>query len=96
MIVSLHRFAEQELNEAAAYYERETAGLGVAFLAEAQRCCDAILEYPEAGQVVVGAVRRRLLRRFPYALLYTIRPNAIRILAVMNLKRRPGYWVGRS
>ena len=96
MIVSFHRLAEQELNESAQYYERESPGLGAAFLAEAQRCCDAILEYPEAGQVAVGAVRRRLLRRFPYALLYAIRPNAIRILAVMNLKRRPGYWVGRS
>jgi hypothetical protein len=36
VIVSFHRFAEQELNETAAYYERERAGLGVAFLAEAQ------------------------------------------------------------
>ena len=96
MIVSFHRLAEQELNEAAQYYERESAGLGGAFLAEAQRCCDAILQHPEAGQVAAGAVHRRLFRRFPYALLYTIRPNAIRILAVMNLKRRPGYWVGRA
>jgi toxin ParE1/3/4 len=96
VIVSFHRLAEQELNEAAQYYERESSGLGAAFLAETQRCCDAILEYPELGQLAVGAVRRRLLRRFPYALLYTIRPNAVRILAVMNLKRRPGYWVGRS
>jgi plasmid stabilization system protein ParE len=96
VIVSFHRFAEQELNDAAQYYERESPGLGAAFLAEAQRCCEAILEYPEAGQVGAASVRRRLLRRFPYALLYTIRPKAIRILAVMNLKRRPGYWVGRS
>ena len=96
MIVSFHRLAEQELNEAAQYYERESPGLGAAFLAEAQRYCDAIVEYPEAGQIAAGVVRRRLLRRFPYALLYTIRPNAIRTLAVMNLKRRPGYWVGRS
>ena len=96
MIVSFHRLAEQELNEAAGYYERESPGLGVAFVAEAQRCCDATLEYPEAGQGATGAVRRRLLRRFPYALLYTIRPNTIRILAVMNLKRRPSNWVGGS
>jgi plasmid stabilization system protein ParE len=96
VIVSFHRLAEQELNEAAQYYERESPDLGAACLAEAQRCCDAIAEYPEAGQIAAGVVRRRLLRRFPDALLYTIRPNAIRILAVMNLKRRPGYWVGRS
>ena len=43
MIVSFHRLAEQELNEAAHYYERESAGLGGAFLAEAQRCCDESL-----------------------------------------------------
>ena len=96
MIVSFHQIAEQELNEAAQYYERESPGLGAAFLTEAQRCCDAIIEHPEAGQVAAGAVHRRLFGRFPYALLYTTRPNAIRILAVMNLKRRPAYWVGRS
>ena len=33
---------------------------------------------------------------FPYALLYTVKPDGIRILAVMNLKRRPAYWVGRE
>jgi plasmid stabilization system protein ParE len=95
VIVSFHRLAEQELNDTAQYYERESPGLGAAFLAESQRCCDAILEFPQSGAVAAGAVRRRLLQRFPYALLYTIRPNAIRILAVMNLKRRPGYGVGR-
>ena len=46
--------------------------------------------------VLVGAVRRRLLRRFPYALLYKIKPDGIRVLAVMNLKRRPTYWIGRE
>ena len=50
----------------------------------------------EAGRALVGNVRRRLLRRFPYGLLYTLKPDAIRVLAVMNLKRRPAYWVGRE
>jgi toxin ParE1/3/4 len=45
---------------------------------------------------VRGAIRRRLLRPFPYAILYTVRNDMVRILAVMNLKRRPGYWIGRS
>jgi hypothetical protein len=46
--------------------------------------------------VLRGEVRRRLLRRFPYALLYKIKPDSIRILAVMNLRRRPSYWLGRD
>jgi len=94
--VSFHRLAERELNEAAQYYELERPGLGSAFLSEVQRCLRAISENPEAGRALVGKVRRRLLRRFPYGLLYTLKPDAIRVLAVMNLKRRPAYWIGRE
>ncbi len=96
MAVSFHELAERELNDAAQYYGQKQSGLGAAFIADVRRCSDAILEYPEAGPIVRGTVRRRLCRRFPYALLYTIRPDVVRILAVMNLKRRPAYWAGRS
>jgi toxin ParE1/3/4 len=91
-----HRLAEHELNEAAQYYDLEDPGLGGAFLDEVDRCLDSIQAHPEAGVILRGDVRRRLLRRFPYALLYKIKPTGIRILAVMNLKRRPTYWIGRE
>ena len=91
-----HRLADRELNEAAQYYELENPGLGSSFLKEVDRCLQTIEEHPEAGVILRGSVRRRLLRQFPYALLYKIKPSSIRILAVMNLKRRPTYWVGRE
>ena len=91
-----HRLADRELNEAAQYYDLENPGLGASFLLEVDRCLQSIEDHPEAGVILRGVVRRRLLRRFPYALLYKIKPNSIRILAVMNLKRRPTYWVGRE
>jgi plasmid stabilization system protein ParE len=93
---SFHELADRELNEAAQYYELETPGLGLAFVNEVERCVRSISQHPEAGTAVQGPVRRRLLRRFPYALLYSIKPDGIRILAVMNQKRRPTYWVGRQ
>ena len=96
MVLSFHELAERELNDAAQYYDREQAGLGAAFIADVQRCTDAILEHSEAGLVIRGRVRRRLCRRFRYGVLYTIRPETVRVLAVMNLRRRPMYWVGRS
>jgi plasmid stabilization system protein ParE len=96
VIVSFNPLAERELNDAAQYYELESQGLGAAFLSEIERCCASIVDHPEAGRVIRGAVRRRLVPRFPYAILYTLRPDAVRIVAVMNLKRRPGYWVGRA
>ncbi|HZT77571.1 MAG TPA: type II toxin-antitoxin system RelE/ParE family toxin [Vicinamibacterales bacterium] len=96
MIVSFNSLAEQELNDAAQYYDLESAGLGAAFLNEVGRCCASIVERPEAGYAVVGAVRRRLIPRFPYAVLYTLRPEVVRVVAIMNLKRRPTYWLGRT
>ena len=91
-----HRLAEHELNEAAQYYDLEDPGLGSFFLEEVDQCLQSIEAHPEAGAILGGSVRRRLLRRFPYALLYKIKASGIRILAVMNLKRRPTYWVGRE
>ncbi|MEP7306395.1 MAG: type II toxin-antitoxin system RelE/ParE family toxin [Acidobacteriota bacterium] len=96
MIASFHDLAKVELNEAAQYYERESPGLGVAFVAEVERCTVAILQHPEASPFVTRAIRRRLLRRFPYGLLYRVSAEHVRILAVMNLKRRPAYWVDRA
>ncbi|HET9856079.1 MAG TPA: type II toxin-antitoxin system RelE/ParE family toxin [Methylomirabilota bacterium] len=91
-----HPLADHELNEAAQYYDLENPGLGAAFLQEVDRCLESIQAQPEAGATLRGTVRRRLLRRFPYGLLYKSQPSGIRILAVMNLKRRPMYWVGRE
>ena len=94
--VSYHRLARRELNEAAQFYNSESSGLGLAFLDEAERCIQAIVNYPEAGSLIIGLIRRRLVLRFPYAILYTIKQDGLQVLAVMNLKRRPMYWVGRE
>lgn len=96
MVVTFNELAESELNDAAAYYETEQPGLGAAFLVEVERCTQAIVDFPLAAPEVLHPVRRRLCDRFPYALLYEASGREIRILAVMNLHRRPNYWVGRS
>lgn len=94
--LEFHRLSNRELNETAQYYDLENPGLGSSFLEEVDRCLKSIETHPEAGMILRGSVRRRLLRRFPYALLYKIKPSGIRVLAVMNLRRRPTYWVGRE
>ena len=94
--VTYHRLACRELNEAAQYYESESPGLGAAFLDEVERCTQTIVNFPEAGPLITKTIRRRIFPRFPYALLYSIKPDRVRVLAVMNLKRRPMYWIGRE
>lgn len=93
--VVFHDIAEEELNEAAAYYARARPGLGDAFLAEVQRAVDELLVTPLAGTLVDKEVRWWLVRRFPYSVLYRVRDDHIRILAIAHQKRRPFYWRGR-
>jgi hypothetical protein len=69
MVVSFHELARLELNEAARYYESESTGLGQVFITEVERCANEIVQYPEAGVVVRGSIRRRLIRRFPYGVV---------------------------
>jgi toxin ParE1/3/4 len=94
--VSFHPMAEQELNDAASYCNAQSPGLGYAFLDEVQRAVEQILEHSEAAPVVNRLVRRKLVPRFPYGVMYSLTPDSIRALAVANLKRRPFYWRGRE
>jgi toxin ParE1/3/4 len=87
--------AEEEMLEAAAYYASQAEGLGHNFLAAVQQAAARIVGNPRLGQIVRGDIRRRLLRRFPFGLLYRIDPEEIVIIAVMHLRRRPEYWADR-
>jgi plasmid stabilization system protein ParE len=88
--------ARAELLEAIHYYESENPGLGAAFLASVNEGIEQLQTFPEAAPALYGKVRRKTIRRFPYSLLYSIRERDLRILAVMNQKRRPFYWWGRK
>ena len=82
--------ARLELATAVDYYDSEYPGLGQALAREARRLCDLIAEEPLVGQVVRPGIRRRLLRRFPYAVLYSLDDDEILIVAVAHQSREPG------
>ena len=84
--------AEQEMLEAARFYESQTAGLGIDYLSEVERAVQTIAESPTKCPVIEGELRRRLIRRFPFGILYRIEPEEIVIIAVAHLRRKPWYW----
>ena len=88
--------AARELQGAVRYYELELAGLGQQFKQEVRRAVRRIAEYPEAWSIEHGSIRRCLLHRFPYKLLYAIRGELIIILAVAHQHRKPDYWIERA
>ena len=88
--------AAREMAEAAQWYERRTPGMGETFLKQARAAAEFIVSLPESGEELPKGFRRKLLRQFPYAIIYTIDPGELVIHAVAHLHRRPGYWLRRD
>lgn len=93
--VFVHEAAEAEINEAADFYDIESPGLGGAFIDEIDRAICHIIKFPGAAPVAASQVRKKVLLRFPYSMLYSVSSDEIRVLAVAHQKRRPFYWHGR-
>ena len=88
--------AEDEMTEAALFYESRSVGLGNDFLDDVQRAVDRLCEYPYSGELVDTNLRRTLLHRFPFNLIYGIERQSIVIIAVATMAARaPGYWRSR-
>jgi plasmid stabilization system protein ParE len=87
--------AEQELLEAALFYEKQARGLGKNFMEEVYQSIDTIVNFPLNSQKLTADIRRKLLKRYPFGVLYRIDNETIVIIAVMNLKRKPFYWLNR-
>lgn len=96
MNVIFHKDAEAELNDAADFYEARRRGLGMALVSEVYLAIQRIQHYPLAWPVMEHTIRRALVRRFPYGIIYIARNDCIYILAVMHLHRSPNYWETRK
>ena len=86
-----------DLDVAAAYewYERERAGLGLQFLDQLATTYDRIAQDPLGYQDLESGVRRALLRRFPYAVYFTVEADVAVVLAVLHMGRNPAEWQRR-
>ena len=96
MTFRLHPQAEKELDAAAEYYESRQPGLGLEFVEEVYTTIARICDFPEAWSLLSKRTRRCLMNRFPYGVVYEVRAESVRIIAVANLQRRPDYWRGRK
>jgi plasmid stabilization system protein ParE len=94
-VVRLLQPAEQEMVDAAAYYEVQVRGLGDDFLKKVESAIFDIANNPAQWPVVSQNIRRRLIHRFPYGLFYRIDLDEVVVLAIAHLHRHPTYWVNR-
>ncbi len=95
MSFAFHPEAEEEFAAAVAYYEDCEPGLGLDFSREVHATVRNAHDYPAMWPEIEAEVRRCLVHRFPYAVLYSIEPQGIFILGIMHLHRDPDYWKHR-
>lgn len=96
MRAEFHPDAAEEFREAVRYYEQEAAGVGMLFVAEVHRTISFLCEHPHAAPDLGGGIRRKVLDRFPYSVLYAVEADSILVVAVAHQKRRPTYRRGRT
>jgi len=94
--LTYHRDAREEIKQAACFYESCTEGLGDRYLVAVESAIERLVSDPFRNRILRGKFRRCLVKGFPYGVIYAVNDEEIYIAAVMHLKRKPGYWIGRS
>ncbi len=95
MRVRLLAVARQELDDAVAWYDEQATGLGREFLDEIDRAVRRAAAFPLSCPEIEPGMRRCLLARFPYGLIFGVDGKTLVVVAVAHLHREPRYWVDR-
>ena len=101
MRVAYEPEAAEEVAAAALHYEAESEGLGPILMAELDEVVVRLADgrgvsasVPVAG-VPDPSVRRLVLRRFPYSVVFVEHGDEVRIVAFAYHRRAPRYWAHR-
>jgi len=87
--------AEAEFLEGIAYYAAIQAELGVRFQDAISVAVRQAVEHPEHGAPRSKNTRRRLVKGFPFGVIYRANATEVVIVAVAHQRKRAEYWAKR-
>ena len=89
--------ARTELIDAQDWYENEAPGLGRRFRAAVDAVIERMSATPRQFPAIYKNVRRALLRRFPYALMFVVGTDGtLAVIACFHGSRDPAHWQKRA
>lgn len=86
---SFHPVAQQELIEAALWYDEQRPGLGDEFIDTVVARVNDLRDDPQRFPTAYGDVQQAILRRFPFAIYYRNMEDRILVLSVFHSSRNP-------
>ena len=96
MKVEYHPALGAELEEIRDYYEKASEGLGRDFVDQFEKQILKIATMPTRWMIVRGDLRRALMNRFPYVILFRVIGETIRVTVVKHEKRHPSFGLSRQ
>lgn len=92
MRLEYHPSSVDDFNRAVDYYRSQRPGLELKFEAAIDAAVAGLVENPQQFPIVHGTIRRCLVNRFPYSILFRqIDGERLRILAFRHHKRHSGF-----
>lgn len=97
-MIIFHPQAQQELLEAAAFYEEQLIDLGTEFLSVIEQTTDKIEENPKAYYLSHPEleIRRCVVQRFPFLVYFRLKTEFIEVYAIAHQSKKPDYWLRRT
>lgn len=96
MKYTFHPDALAEYAQAVEYYAEQHREIAQLFIDAIEAAIYRIREFPYRYPVIANKIRRCLVKRFPYGILYIVESEQIIILAVMHCSREPNFWQNRQ
>jgi plasmid stabilization system protein ParE len=84
-----------DIQEAYSWYETERVGLGEELLSELRQVLDRMAEHPTMYEEIKSGIRRAVLNRFPYLVIYRVMADTIEIISVIHGSRHDRHWKKR-
>jgi toxin ParE1/3/4 len=91
-----HPEAFLEADNAVEFYKNKQAGLEKRFLTALQDAVFRMRSNPLIYRTIEGNIRKCRLLLFPYALIYRVTDKYLEVIAVMHIRKHPGYWKSRE
>ena len=95
MLIRFSPEADAELTEAREWYAHQRKGLDAEFMDCIDEALMRVVRNPLAFPTVYRDLRRVVVRRFPFAVFYSLTSEQILVTAVFHSRRDPELWQSR-
>jgi plasmid stabilization system protein ParE len=96
MLIRFTPEADADLTEAREWYSHQRAGLDLEFMDSVDEALSRVVRNPQSFPIVYRDLRRVVVRRFPFAVFYSLTSEQILVTAVFHSRRDPELWQSRA